>query len=379
MVGFEPTEAPVTCDGVGCLSGLGNRRFKPLSHISLPATRGRKSPGELSRTPSHETWQRRNEERVVEGLQLCEFVERPTPPPWPEMPNDDDTAHQRALKRRKELQDVIARAMQDLEKVEQFLALYRQWAAPEVEEQPGAETAKPYVTLARAGHGKSQAVFEQLVRAVLFDVQRPLRSPEIVEELRKRGNALGGNETRTAWNRLWQAKRRGVLINVEPHGYWLSDEPLPEGALDAPKPRKYRPKGQGAVREEWRGRRIGRERLATDAQLEAIRKALIETDRPLRDIARSAGVSPGTIYNYFPGGRAALREQNPDAPQPPQRLTTTVPVRAPRLSLEVRERILFLHKTGMSTSQIAREVGLNKTTVWRAVKAATRDEGQPQP
>ena len=111
--------------------------------------------------------------------------------------------------------------------------------------------------------------------------------------------------------------------------------------------------------------------LASDAQLEAIKKALIETDTPLRDIARSAGVSSGTIYNYFPGGRAALREQNPDAPPPPPRATTT--------ATESRERILSLHKTGMSTSEIARELGLSKTTVWRAVKAATSGEGQSEP
>ena len=61
----------------------------------------------------------------------------------------------------------------------------------------------------------------------------------------------------------------------------------------------------------------------------------------------------------------------PHLPPPPPRATTT--------ATELRERILSLHKTGMSTSEVARELGLSKTTVWRAVKAATSGEGQSEP
>ena len=59
-----------------------------------------------------------------------------------------------------------------------------------------------------------------------------MRSPELIEEFRTRGHALPGNEIRTAWNRLWEAKSRGVLVSLPKLGYWIAGEPLSEEAKD---------------------------------------------------------------------------------------------------------------------------------------------------
>ena len=132
-------------------------------------------------------------------------------------------------------------------------------------------------------------------------------SSEIVEAFRKRDQPLGGNETRTAWNRLWTAKERGVLVNYPRYGYWLADEPPPDfSKLAVPKKAKTAP--GGPLRNSWKGRKIGRVKLLSDAQVKLAEKWILE-GKTFKEVAHElGGIAVGTlVQQYFPGGRRALR------------------------------------------------------------------------
>ena len=215
-----------------------------------------------------------------------------------------------ALQRRKSLQEAIQKNMQDLEQVELFLKLHRQFTTSSEEASADIESPKSLGTT--TGWGHAQETFENLLRMVLRDVQRPLQSGEVVDEFRTRGHAIGGaNETKQAWNRLWSAKKRGVLVHMPKLGYWLADEPLPAGALSAPKPTRKRKAGGGHNKT---GRPIGRTPMLSEKQLKQVEEWLVAGDKTITEIcAELGGISAGTIYNNFPGGRRALLEKRAKA------------------------------------------------------------------
>ena len=208
-----------------------------------------------------------------------------------------------ALQRRKVLQEAIQKNMQDLEQVELFLKLHRQFTTSGEEGSADGEGPKSLGTT--TGWGHAQDTFENLLRIVLRDVQRPLQSGEVVDEFRERGHPIGGaNETKQAWNRLWTAKTRGVVAHMPKLGYWLADEPLPAGALSAPKPKRKRKTGGG---HNSTGRPIGRTPLLSERQLKQVEDWLVDGEKTIPEIcAELGGISAGTIYNNFPGGRRAL-------------------------------------------------------------------------
>jgi DNA invertase Pin-like site-specific DNA recombinase len=57
-----------------------------------------------------------------------------------------------------------------------------------------------------------------------------------------------------------------------------------------------------------RGIQLGAKRKLSDAKLEKAK--ILLRRQTVRDVAAELGVSPGTIYNYFPGGRSALVQPN---------------------------------------------------------------------
>ena len=57
-----------------------------------------------------------------------------------------------------------------------------------------------------------------------------------------------------------------------------------------------------------RNRVGGRPPALTEDQLEHARALLLHTSTPVRAIAEQLGISAATLYRHFPGGRAALRE-----------------------------------------------------------------------
>jgi len=240
--------------------------------------------------------------------------------------NPAETALYRAIKRREELEASIKEAMQELRKIEQFIQTYREFTLFDGSGVKGANNLVPApaaIPSRQTAYGQAQQVFEQLVRRVLRDLGRPLKAPEIIEEFRKRDHPIGGNETRTAWNRLWSAHKSGVLIRVPKYGYWLADEPVPP--LPAKPPRlTHRPKGKG-IKTEWAGRRIGRAKALTDAQIQ-LAQEWKAAGKSIKQIAADlGGLSASTIYVYLQRAEkkaAATSKKSPKGtPQNPIRRT----------------------------------------------------------
>lgn len=203
-----------------------------------------------------------------------------------------NTPISRALQKRRRLQAEIKRIMQDLEDVEKFIALHRRFSTDD--EEIKGESGPVPTLLTQAGHGQTQPVFERLVVDVIRQTGRPMQSTEIVEAFRARGHPLGGNETRTAWNRLWLAKDRGVLINFPRLGYWPAEDPPPANLAQLePRPRK--PSGGKRMQMERRGKKKGRVPLLNDAQKEEV-LAMLARGMTGPKIAEIMGVSTPTIY-----------------------------------------------------------------------------------
>lgn len=225
---------------------------------------------------------------------------------------DEDIALSKALRRRKELQDDIKSSVKKLEKIEEFLRMYRQLSTiDDVDSNGEEEEYGQSTTLSGVGvHGQTQQVFEQFVCSILRDTGRPMKSGEIAEVFRERGHPIGGNEMRNAWNKLWKAKARGVLVNIPRYGYWLADEPLPENALAQPPiPPKRSPPGE-SMRSKTEGKPRGRKRSLTESQVKTAEKWLLE-GWTFEKIGRHlGGVSRATISRRFPGGRKAVQEKH---------------------------------------------------------------------
>lgn len=216
-----------------------------------------------------------------------------------------DTPVSRAIRRRKELQDAIRESMKELEKIDEFLRMWRHLSADAEQEIKGTEVSGGHLILGRAGHGQTQPTFEHMVRAMLQDVGRPMQSSEIVEEFAKRGQPIAGNATRTAWNRLWQAAKNGALVNVPKYGYWLADEPVPPAVLAAPPPKRGKGIPGKTTRRSWTGKPHGRQRALSDAEV-ARAERLIMDGMSFAQAAEEVGVTKMTLHNYFRGGRKAI-------------------------------------------------------------------------
>lgn len=207
-----------------------------------------------------------------------------------------------AIMRRKELQERIRVALEEIAEIEQFLKMNRRWSIA----NPTAPGPGQAVDKNQAGSGTSQAVFESFIVSVLRDIGRPLQSGEVVEEFRKRGHPIGGlNETKMAWNRLWEAKTRNVLVNLPPHGYWLADEPLPENVEIPEGPRKRLRNDRRYIK----GGERGRKPIMTEAMLAKARE-MMDAKESVSKIARTLGLSTAAIYSYFPGGHRGFNEKN---------------------------------------------------------------------
>src|SRR5476651_1199636 len=97
--------------------------------------------------------------------------------------DQSETPVSRAIKRRKELQDAIKASMKELEKIDEFLRMWRHLSADADAVIKGVE-ASTATLLGHAGHGQTQPMFEQYVREILREVGRPMRSDEIIKAFR---------------------------------------------------------------------------------------------------------------------------------------------------------------------------------------------------
>ena len=240
----------------------------------------------------------------------------------------------------------------------------------------------PALLRVKAGMGRAQDVFEALVLTVLREVGRPMRSPELIEEFRTRGHALPGNEIRTAWNRLWEAKSRGVLVSLPKLGYWIAGEPLSEEAkeqaLIAGKRRNSA--GVSAVIQAARGKKKGPTEIWGPEEIATAERMLLAGKSRQEVAAALGGVSQGTIQKYFPGGIRALQKKHPDIvipkrpyvyrpPKPGHR-----PLGRPRTITAAQDKqIAELRSQGKSMQKIADELVLKRSTVSASLARQQRE------
>lgn len=234
-------------------------------------------------------------------------------------------------------------------------------------------------TLGRAGHGLTQRVFERLALVAMRRRQQPLQSGGVVDELRRLGVPIGGtNEIKNAYNRLWEAKKRGVLQHFEGLGYWPQGIPLPQLPLAKPvrlrELERIRPL---TVRSRATGMPRGRKPTLTPADVERVRKLLL-SNKTVREVSAQLGVTDNCIYRYFPGGVDKLREMYPGEAAP---LVTRKKKRPRRgkahragtgrpssLSKEQIEALIAARGAGKTVIAISEEFGVSTSIVYRHLR-----------
>lgn len=281
------------------------------------------------------------------------------------------------MQQQKELQAKLQAQMKRIQDLDQMMATYRTLFTPADAEVPG--TANEQTFLGRAGHGFTQDAFEQFVMMILRDAQRPMQSGEIVDEFRKRGNPIGGtNETKTAWNRLWQAKRDGKLAQHPGLGYWLPNQPVtPEieaAALEAQEQRRREGRSKGRRVKRKVGRH-GRSRILSDAQIKIAQEWLASGEKTVAEIcAEFGGISHVTLTSAT-GGVGKLREKYPElaakAAARPKRSYRVrkpgdkKPGRPPLIAGDKKETAEAMFLNGASMKGIASALDINLTSVYR--------------
>jgi HEPN domain-containing protein len=233
------------------------------------------------------------------------------------------SALDRALLERKELIQTIKSATEKLEKVEQFLAMYRQFATGDILNTEKESLVRKHVgvTLHHA-----QAQFESILKALLLEYGRPMENPEIIEVLTERGLAPNSNSIQKhMYNKLWKAKKNRVVDHYPGKGYWVSSEPLSEEAgklAEQVRLQRFRkqnevqraPRGQRKPR-PWEGRNPTRQRQLTDEQLAIAEDWYLAGEMTRAEIAKQlGGVSLATLGYYFQGGAEGIRARRNMAP-----------------------------------------------------------------
>jgi hypothetical protein len=286
-----------------------------------------------------------------------------------------------ALKRQKELQgtiraatDTIKAAMQELDRTRQFINMFRTFT-PSSESGAGigssAQVVPGSIKLKGHAHGQVQAVFEALALDILRDVGRPMKSTEFIEEFRKRGQPLGGNEVRTAWNRLWQAKKAGSLTYEARFGYWIPDEPLTEemklNAIAAAK----RNRGKAPSLRDTIGKRKGPPSALTPDQVKEAEHFLL-SGKTRKEVCELFGISMVTLAAYV-GRTADFVARHPGFVPPKQPYRPPRPGQKrggrPRTWTEDQERqVLELRVQGKSVREIIETTGVKRTTIYKIFK-----------
>ena len=225
--------------------------------------------------------------------------------------DSQSTALDQALLERKELLETIKVATAKLEKIEQFLAMYRQFATGNILD---VEKESQVRLAAGTSPHHAQKQFESQVRALLLDTGRPMENPEIIEKLKARGMTIASRSLQKhVYNKLWKAKKNGVLDHFPGMGYWLKDEPLSEESAKAAEEARLerfrkqneverRPWGQAKGR-PWKGQQQFRPRQLTDEQLATAEEWLLAGKMTRTEMAKElGGINVGTLAYYFKGG-----------------------------------------------------------------------------
>jgi hypothetical protein len=131
-----------------------------------------------------------------------------------------DRAYQNAIDRRRTL-------LQELEKVDSFLKLYKEFAggaapriSPEASQSTPADSSME--SEESAGDIMSQMAFEKIVREILLDKGHPLTRGALVREFDELGiKLIAADREKYVGTKLWRA--RDKIFNVPGKGYWLRD------------------------------------------------------------------------------------------------------------------------------------------------------------
>ena len=237
--------------------------------------------------------------------------------------DDKQSALDRALLERKELQETIKTAVAKLEKIEQFLAMYRQFATGnllDVEKESLERNATG------GGNYHAQEQFESAVRALLLEYGRPMENPEIIDKLNERGLLPKSRSLQKhVYNKLWKAKKNEVLDHFPGKGYWVRGEPLSvEAAALAEEARLERFRKQNEVQRKpwgeaklrpWQGKPGGRPRQISDEQLAVAEEWLLAGQMKRTEIAKElGGVSVAALTYYFPGGVDGIKQRRQTPP-----------------------------------------------------------------
>jgi hypothetical protein len=283
--------------------------------------------------------------------------------------DQNESPVEKAVRKRKELQERLKNTIQEIEAIEIFLKTYRDFTAGTPKSEKGDNHE-----ISQATWGSAQQAFEVLVVGVLRDVGRPMRSGELIEEFRKRGHAIRGNEVRTAWNRLWNARKGGVLTSDRTLGYWIVGEPLSDDARAAAAlvgRRGGRAPVGSTLRNQNKGKKKGRAPILTPEQVEAGEKMFLAGKSRAEVAAALGGVSQGTIKEYF-GGIKGVQKKYPDAviPKRPSRPYHGNPGtgRPPMLSDLEGQRIVKMRAEGKSIEEIMDYMQIKRGAVYRYLK-----------
>jgi DNA invertase Pin-like site-specific DNA recombinase len=226
--------------------------------------------------------------------------------------------------------------------------------------------------------GHKQETFENLTLSVLRSVGRPMRSDELIEQFKKRGHPIPGNEVRTAWNRLWTARNKGILTNYPKLGYWIAREPLSEEAKqDAAIAARARPKRHGpSLRVLTRGRKKGPPRALTQKDVRRAEELLLAGKSRL-ELVSILGVSLPTLRKYIPGGISGLKARYPNVVIPkrpyvsrPRRPDAKRGGRPSVITLDQVQQAIDMRAQGETLSAIAALMGVKRSTIYGHLRKA---------
>jgi len=281
------------------------------------------------------------------------------------------------LKRQKELQDTIKSAtntikdaMQELERIKIFLEVLRTASAQSgFAISGGSDSARPVsAKLKGRAHGQTQDVFQALALDILRDIGRPMKSTEFIEEFRKRGHPLGGNEVRTAWNRLWQSKRAGLLTYDPKFGYWISGEHLTEEMKQSAFAAGKRNRGKAPSLRDTKGKRKGPPAALTPDQVKEAEQLLLSGKSRKEVCDLFGGISMATLANYI-GRTAEFVASHPGfvPPKPvyrPPRPGQKPRGRPRRVTPEQERQVLEMRAEGKAVREIMQTTGVKRGTIY---------------
>lgn len=139
-----------------------------------------------------------------------------------------ETALDNALKRKKELEDELAR-------VNQFIQMYDQFSGMNLENPATPSLLDSAGRIVRATQKLKQrgrpADFARLIRAILSQSGHPMARGELISILEGGGHSIpSADKQRYIGTVLW--RNRNDFINIKDKGYWLRNLPCPAIGYD---------------------------------------------------------------------------------------------------------------------------------------------------